>query len=126
MCVCLHAHDRLKEATALCERALEEVPDCCPLLEILSELHVAGGDANEVACVWLRAHRLRPHDARVFYSLCKCLHTQVGEHNTVKLYQTDTHTLLQFNPQSRLQVFIRIKLEPHLFWNKTGYSIWLE
>ncbi|XP_058253115.1 zinc finger C3H1 domain-containing protein isoform X1 [Hemibagrus wyckioides] len=75
----LHLHKvlgRLKEAIALCVRALEEVPDCCPLLEILSELHVAGGDANEAACVWLRAHRLHPHDARVFYSLCKCLHTQ--------------------------------------------------
>ncbi|MCJ8734512.1 hypothetical protein PDJAM_G00236510 [Pangasius djambal] len=75
----LHLHrvlGRLKEATALCESMLAVVPHCCPLLEILSELHAAGGDAEEAASVWLRAHRLRPHDARVFYSLCKCLHTQ--------------------------------------------------
>ncbi|MCI4380410.1 hypothetical protein PGIGA_G00239920 [Pangasianodon gigas] len=75
----LHLHKvlgRLKEATALCESTLAVVPHCCPLLEILSELHAAGGDAEEAASVWLRAHRLRPHDARVFYGLCKCLHTQ--------------------------------------------------
>ncbi|KAI5105617.1 zinc finger C3H1 domain-containing protein-like [Silurus meridionalis] len=55
---------------------LDVVPHCCPLLEALSEIHAAGGDADEAASVWLCAHRLRPHDARVFYSLCKCLHTQ--------------------------------------------------
>ncbi|KAF7707780.1 zinc finger C3H1 domain-containing protein isoform X2 [Silurus meridionalis] len=67
---------RLKEAIALCESMLDVVPHCCPLLEALSEIHAAGGDADEAASVWLCAHRLRPHDARVFYSLCKCLHTQ--------------------------------------------------
>ncbi|XP_053538287.1 zinc finger C3H1 domain-containing protein isoform X2 [Ictalurus punctatus] len=75
----LHLHTalgRLKEATALCESTLAVVPHCCPLLEGLSDLYAAGGDAGEAASVWLRAHRLRPHDARVFYSLCKCLHTQ--------------------------------------------------
>ncbi|KAF5892701.1 zinc finger C3H1 domain-containing protein, partial [Clarias magur] len=75
----LHLHKvlgRLKEATALCQIALAIMPHCCPLLETLGELHAAGGDAEEAASVWLRAHKLRPHDAQVFYGLCKCLHTQ--------------------------------------------------
>ncbi|XP_060784522.1 zinc finger C3H1 domain-containing protein [Neoarius graeffei] len=75
----LHLHKvlgRLKEATMLCESTLAVIPHCCPLLESLSELHVKSGDTAEAASVWLRAHRLHPHDARVFYSLCKCLHAQ--------------------------------------------------
>ncbi|XP_060740866.1 zinc finger C3H1 domain-containing protein [Tachysurus vachellii] len=86
----LHLHKvlgRLKEATALCESVLVDIPHCCPLLESLSELHVAGGDANEAVCVWLRAHRLRPHDAQVFYSLCKCLHTQERHSEIVVLFK---------------------------------------
>lgn len=84
----------------LCESTLAVTPHCCPLLEKLSELHEEGGDADEAANVWLRAHRLHPHDARVFYSLCKCLHAQVGKHIckpviiTKLLTHTHTHKVL--------------------------------
>ncbi|XP_062856293.1 zinc finger C3H1 domain-containing protein [Trichomycterus rosablanca] len=67
---------RLQEAVAHCETVLSVVPECCPLLEILSELHTAAGDVDEATSVWLRAHKLSPNDARVFYCLLKHLHRQ--------------------------------------------------
>lgn len=92
MCVHARVHVwgdyRLKEATALCESTLALVPHCCPLLKILSKLHAAGGDADGEVGVWLSVHRLRPHDARVFYSLCKCLHAQVGKYTSVNIIYT--------------------------------------
>lgn len=78
-CVCVWGVYRLKEATALCESTLALVPHCFSLLEVHSKLHATCGNADEAVGAWLSVHRLRPQDARVFYSLCKCLQTQVGK-----------------------------------------------
>ncbi|XP_066505017.1 zinc finger C3H1 domain-containing protein isoform X2 [Hoplias malabaricus] len=67
---------RHQEAVGVCERVLSECPQCCPLLEMLCELHLAMGAVKETDSVWLRAHSLCPNNAEIFYHLYKHLYTQ--------------------------------------------------
>ncbi|XP_051547980.1 zinc finger C3H1 domain-containing protein-like isoform X2 [Myxocyprinus asiaticus] len=68
--------DRHQEAVALCERLLAVCPLYCPLLDITSDLHVSTGHADKAADMWMRAYHESSRDARIFYQLSKCLHTQ--------------------------------------------------
>ncbi|XP_062403840.1 zinc finger C3H1 domain-containing protein isoform X2 [Sardina pilchardus] len=65
--------DRLDEAVEHCERVLSEVPDCCPLLDGLAEVHLARGEEERALAVWLEGLRHRPHSAELFYHTCKFL-----------------------------------------------------
>ncbi|KAI4891814.1 hypothetical protein NFI96_028339 [Prochilodus magdalenae] len=67
---------RQRDAVGVCESVLSDCPYCCPLLEVLSEMHLGSGAVDEAAGVWLRAHSLCPENAQIFYHLYKHLHTQ--------------------------------------------------
>ncbi|KAG9272105.1 zinc finger C3H1 domain-containing protein isoform X1 [Astyanax mexicanus] len=78
---------RQQEAIAVCVSALSECPQCCPLLEILSELHVEAGEVDEAVAVWLRAHSLYPQNAQIFYHLYKHLHAQDKQNKAQELFE---------------------------------------
>ncbi|XP_028843064.1 zinc finger C3H1 domain-containing protein isoform X2 [Denticeps clupeoides] len=67
---------RREEAAIYCESLLSLLPGCCPLLEILAELHLHAGHADRAIQVWQRALREDPCNAEIFYNMCKLLCAQ--------------------------------------------------
>ncbi|KAG5830577.1 hypothetical protein ANANG_G00312180 [Anguilla anguilla] len=78
---------RLEPAVELCEAALAPCPDCCPLLEALAELHLAGGTPDKALNVWLSALLNTPHNAQILYHACKFLLSQEQSHTIAPLFK---------------------------------------
>ncbi|XP_036423872.1 zinc finger C3H1 domain-containing protein isoform X1 [Colossoma macropomum] len=79
--------DRHQDVVGVCESVLSDCPHCCPLLEVLSEVHLGSGAVEEAVGVWLRAHSLCPQNAQIFYHLYKHLHTQEKHSEAEELFE---------------------------------------